>query len=307
MLNKRPVQTMDNYYLTPIIGGVAGLTADVCTHPISTVKTRMQVQGAQKALFESEVSVAYRNPFQASLHMIKHEGPLSFWQGIGAVIYGAPFASALYFGGVEVTKLAFDRQSAAIDFASGVVGQLCGSLAWVPMDVLKERCQIQGQIHTNVNYNSAASAARSIIKNEGILGIYRAYFIHQFTWAPFNGFYWMFYGQSKNYFGENSFLLSSCIAGTLSSFITSPLDLVKTRMQVQRANPHLFPFNNSFQCALRVYKTEGIVSFFDGVLARVLWLTPRYVIAVSMFDALKLQFSTSKEDALDIDELEPTL
>ena len=97
---------MDAHYLTPVIGGIAGLTADVITHPISTVKTRMQVQGASKALnnSSSQISTLYRNPIQASYHMMKYEGFHSFWQGIGAVIGGAPFASALYFGGVELTK-----------------------------------------------------------------------------------------------------------------------------------------------------------------------------------------------------------
>ena len=142
---------MDKYWLTPVVGGIAGLTADVLTHPISTVKTRMQVQGADKSLLtqsiESQSKVMYRNPLQAAFHMATHEGIGSFWQGIGAVIGGAPFASALYFAGVEGTKNLLrrnDSSSAVIDFSSGVIGQLCGSLAWVPMDVLKERCQIQG-------------------------------------------------------------------------------------------------------------------------------------------------------------------
>ena len=68
---------------------IAGLTADVLTHPISTIKTRMQVQGAQKGITSniSQVSTTYRNPFQAASHMIKHEGFHSFWQGIGAFAY----------------------------------------------------------------------------------------------------------------------------------------------------------------------------------------------------------------------------
>eukprot|EP00484_Ammonia_sp_Unknown_P018409 CAMPEP_0197040728 /NCGR_PEP_ID=MMETSP1384-20130603/17394_1 /TAXON_ID=29189 /ORGANISM="Ammonia sp." /LENGTH=83 /DNA_ID=CAMNT_0042471539 /DNA_START=72 /DNA_END=319 /DNA_ORIENTATION=+ len=82
----------------------------------------------------------------------------------------------------------------------------------------------------------------AIIRTEGVFGLYRAYFIHQGTWAPFNGCYWMIYEKAKTFFNEKhalqgsaNFLVSSCIAGTLSSIVTSPLDLVKTRMQVQRA------------------------------------------------------------------------
>merc|ERR1712130_163532 len=130
--------------------------------------------------------------------MFKYEGYYSFWQGIGAVIGGAPFASGLYFGGVELTKQIFKTDAnysnhAFIDFSAGVIGQLFGSFAWVPMDVLKERLQIQGQITSDAAYSSSRHALASIIRNEGVLGLYRAYFIHQFTWAPFNGLYWMTY------------------------------------------------------------------------------------------------------------------
>ena len=276
----------------------------------------MQVQGAQKGLIES-VSISYKNPIQATLHMIKHEGCSSFWQGIGAVVGGAPFASGLYFGGVELTKQIFKSgksNNALIDFSAGVIGQLSGSIAWVPMDVLKERLQIQGQVQSNAAYSSSAHALGSIIRSEGVLGLYRAYFIHQFTWAPFNGLYWMTYEKSKAYLKEQNdkmanttnFIVSSCIAGTVSSIATSPLDLVKTRMQVQKANPELFAFNNSFQCALRVFKTEGVLAFFDGVIARCCWLTPRYVIAVSLFDGLKDRMIVSNEGDGSLVQLDAT-
>ena len=58
------------------------------------------------------------------------------------------------------------------------------------------------------------------------------------------------------------------------------------------ANPLLFPFDNSWQCAKLVLKNEGILAFFDGVVARCCWLTPRYVIAVSLFDSIKYALSS---------------
>ena len=32
-------------------------------------------------------------------------------------------------------------------------------------------------------------------RGAGRAGLFRAYWIHQATWAPFNGLYWMFYGR----------------------------------------------------------------------------------------------------------------
>ena len=48
--------------------------------------------------------------------------------------------------------------------------QLCGSLAWVPMDVIKERLQIEGQLKTNEAYSGSFNALKQIIKTEGVIG-----------------------------------------------------------------------------------------------------------------------------------------
>jgi hypothetical protein len=57
------------------------------------------------------------------------------------------------------------------------------------MDVVKERLQIEGQLKTTENMGGSTNAIRQIIKHEGIIGLYRAYWLHQMTWMPFNGLY----------------------------------------------------------------------------------------------------------------------
>ena len=55
---------------------------------------------------------------------------------------------ALYFAGYEAARAIGDK-SALANFLAGGCAQLAGSLAWVPMDVIKERLQIEGKIQTN--------------------------------------------------------------------------------------------------------------------------------------------------------------
>ena len=50
---------------------------------------------------------------------------------------------ALYFCGLEACKAVLPTHPAA-SFMAGVGAQLCGSVAWVPMDVVKERLQVGG-------------------------------------------------------------------------------------------------------------------------------------------------------------------
>ena len=62
----------------------------------------------------------------------------------------------------------------------------------------------------------------------------------QMTWAPFNGIYFSVYEYCKieyakysNSSGMLANLPCTAVAGTVASILTSPLDLVKTRLQVQ--------------------------------------------------------------------------
>jgi len=116
----------------------------------------------------------------------------------------------------------------------------------------------------------------------------------------------MFYGYFNQFYTENisndseyvygNFLFSSTLSGVISSFITNPLDVIKTRMQVAKSNPTIFPFNNSYQCMIHLIKNEHLYSLFDGVKARILWLTPRYIVAVSLFEGIKNVYNTRKPD-----------
>jgi hypothetical protein len=190
------------------------------------------------------------------------------------------------------------------------------------MDVIKERLQIEGQLQTVKNYGNSWEATRGIVASEGVLGLYRAYWIHQMTWAPFNGIYFATYEATKKYFNQStdsssqsvavnlvsilsfdvlfrvslviapsSSQTSSLIGASVASVATSPLDLVKTRLQVQGSNPVLFDYDGPLDALRKILRREGPRALFDGVLARVIWLTPRLSIAVPSYELLKLKFS----------------
>jgi hypothetical protein len=124
----------------------------------------------------------------ALVTIIRNEGIFSLYKGIGVVIAPAAPAQALYFAGYESFK-SLSGNSAVSSFGAGCSAQLCASFIWVPMDVVKERLQIEGQLKTTENMGGSMNAVRQIIKHEGIIGLYRAYWLHQMTWMPFNGLY----------------------------------------------------------------------------------------------------------------------
>jgi len=94
-----------------------------------------------------------------------------------------------------------------------------------------------------------------------LIGLYRAFWIHQMTWAPFNGIYFSVYEYSKlkyrGYSDQTGILLNlpcTAVAGTVASALTSPIDLVKTRLQVQQSNPLVFDYKvNILKLSMYIY------------------------------------------------------
>jgi hypothetical protein len=70
---------------------------------------------------------------------------------------------------------------------------------------------------------------------------------------------------------------SSASAGALASFLTSPLDLAKLRLQVQRGtnSPHGFEqYQGIIDCLQQAYQRGGVAGLFRGAGARVLHFVP---------------------------------
>lgn len=141
---------------------------------------------------------------------------MRLYAGFGTVTVAAP-ARAMYFLGYELSKRQGDKLlgpgHAATSFLSGPIAQLSGSLLWVPMDVVKERLQIQKNApinpppaasasaaaaaasstatveaapsgHGNTKFTGSWNAATTILREEGVRGWYRGYFAHQCVWGP---------------------------------------------------------------------------------------------------------------------------
>lgn len=298
-----------------LAGSAAGTIADIITHPLSTIKTRLQVQGSGGG---GHGAVAYRGVTHALGHIMKNacsgrrwsfvrprlEGVVTFYRGLGAVLVGAAPAQGLYFGGYETAKTFLGGgQSGVGNFASGICAQLCGSLAWVPMDVIKERLQVEGQLKVKSAYSGSFHAFREILRHEGLLGLYRAFPIHQVTWAPFNGCYFMVYEKLKTMCIDAGYedgmdnldpiAQVSCgvAAGVIAATVTNPVDVLKTRLQVAMANPDMFPYKSGLGAAKHLLQHEGAGALMDGAFARVSWLTPRLTICVFAYERIKAKLA----------------
>ena len=220
-----------------VAGGVSGLVARFATHPFDTLKTQMQVAGAvgggdvpsssrggPASTSAASASARHRGALETARALVRREGPLGFYRGFGAVVAGIPFASAAYFGGYEAAKRAVDAfRDAAFDdrfpqplrsaaapltesptfsyVASGVIAQSFASVAYTPIDVVKERMQASGVLGARLargRYDGVVAAYRTILKTEGARGVFRGYWASNFTWWPFSVVYFVAYEHMRD-------------------------------------------------------------------------------------------------------------
>ncbi|KAL2785720.1 mitochondrial carrier domain-containing protein [Aspergillus germanicus] len=71
------------------------------------------------------------------------------------------------------------------------------------------------------------------------------------------------------------------IAGIITVYVTQPLDTVKTRMQSLEASRN---YKNSFVCAARIFRDEGLLTFWSGAVPRLARLIMSGGIVFTMYE-----------------------
>jgi hypothetical protein len=131
---------------------------------------------------------------------------------------------------------------------TGLLADLAAAPAYVPSEVLKTRLQLQGRynnphFNSGYNYRGTLHAARTIYKVEGFSALFHGYKATLWRDLPFSALQFAFYEElrdrAKRYMASNNIglpleIATAASAGGMAGVITTPLDVVKTRIQTQQ-------------------------------------------------------------------------
>ncbi|OMJ79253.1 hypothetical protein SteCoe_20761 [Stentor coeruleus] len=276
--------------LTSISAFISGGIARMVVHPLDTIKAKLQVQQGNKSPEFLTITQAFKTT-------LAKEGYKGLYKGLTFSAFGCLPAVCLYFTSYELSKKylleipAFKNNNFLAYLTSGMIAEAISCMFFVPIDVIKERLQVQSNLK-EYNYANGRNALKILLSKEGLRGIYRAYGATVASFGPFSGLYFLFYEYSKHYFvgghKEISFfhsVLCAGFAGSLSAWITNPLDIAKVRMQVVRAiGKSKFPYKNMFHGIYLIASEEGFRALFQGSLARILFHTPNTAISMSLVE-----------------------
>jgi hypothetical protein len=215
-------------------------------------------------------------------------------------------------------------QEFMVHFSSGMLAEAVTCTIYVPVDVVKERMQVQQRLNfessSTTHYRGSWDAIKSISRTEGLRGIYKGYWATLASFGPFSALYFMFYERFKEMARERHqitishrrmedanlpFLqLVSCSAGAgaLASWLTSPLDMAKLRLQVQRGRLASMSSNEGVNaqysgmvdCLQKVYRDEfGLRGLFRGAFARVLHVVPATAVTMSCYEKCRSMYANA--------------
>ncbi|KAB5557343.1 hypothetical protein DKX38_008252 [Salix brachista] len=277
-----------------IAGGAAGVIAETVLYPIDTIKTRLQASGPILSHFSlffalhcipipkcyRLASSLKRNSMYCSiLSLVAHGGGKiileGLYSGLAGNLAGVLPASAIFVGVYEPTKQKLlkslpENLSALAQLTAGVIGGAASSLVRVPTEVVKQRMQT-GQ------FASAPDAVRLIVSKEGFKGLYAGYGSFLLRDLPFDAIQFCIYEQmlmgykllAKRDLKDAEIAIVGAFAGAITGAMTTPLDVVKTRLMVQGSANQ---YKGIFDCARTIAKEEGTRALLKGVGPRVLWI-----------------------------------
>lgn len=249
-----------SFYDGAIAGGIAGMVVEGILYPIDTIKTRLQ---AGQAFF-------IKAACGGSQIVLK-----GLYSGLAANLAGVLPASAMFVGVYEPTKeklLNFfpENLSALAHLTAGVVGGAASSIIRVPTEVVKQRMQT-GQ------FASAPDAVRLIVSKQGLRGLYAGYGSFLLRDLPFDAIQFCIYEQlrlgyklaARRELNDPENAIIGAFAGAITGAVTTPLDVIKTRLMVQGTSHR---YKGIVDCVKTIMREEGSHVFLKGLGPRVLWI-----------------------------------
>uniref|UniRef100_A0A060T8Z6 ARAD1D14916p n=1 Tax=Blastobotrys adeninivorans TaxID=409370 RepID=A0A060T8Z6_BLAAD len=163
------------------------------------------------------------------------------------------------------------HDSSPLDILFGSVAGGAGKIIEYPFDTVKVRLQSQPDTRP-LQFKGPLDCLRQSLAQEGIIGLYRGISSPIVGAAAENASLFWTYNLAQKYltpFGYGymtTSLLSGAISGAFTSYVLTPIELIKCKVQVQ----YMLEANNAYNrptiwnMMVNVYRQEGISGFWRG-------------------------------------------
>lgn len=257
--------------------------------PVDTIKTQMQAMGSCP-MKSASVGQAVRS-------ILKSEGAAGLYRGIAAMGLGAGPAHAVYFAVYETCKKALSggkENNPPAHAVSGVFATVASDAVFTPMDMVKQRLQLNSS-----PYKGVLDCVKRVFREGGIGAFYASYKTTVVMNAPYTAVHFATYEATKRALMEVSpdivsdekwvvHATAGAAAGASAAALTNPLDVVKTQLQCQGVCGCDRFLTGSIRDVLRtIVEKDGYRGLMRGWLPRMLFHAPAAAICWSTYESAK--------------------
>ena len=257
-------------------------------HPLDTVKTVRQADP------KNFIGIG-----PTILAIVRKRGPTALYAGIAPALLGSALSSALYFGFYEFAKHQISQASPGafrnpntrmpLTAVSAACGNVASSILFVPKEVVKQRMQ------SGVDSGRFLGAAAGLIRTAGISGLYRGYKATLLRNIPSTMIKFATYEELKlilarmkgsdkpQTLSTAEVITAASLSGVISSAITTPMDVLKTRF----ATGQLKPGTPILPAVKQIVQQDGIAGLYVGFRPRTLWAALFAAIGFTTYEMCK--------------------
>lgn len=287
-----------------VLGSIAGAVGAFVVYPIDLVKTRMQNQRAGSAHYNG-----YADCFRK---ILRAEGAKGLYSGLFPQLIGVAPEKAIKLTVNDIVRSFGTKQSSngqlglGWEVLAGSTAGTCQVVVTNPLEITKIRLQTQGQIIKQALAEGrvvAHKTALTVVNELGIRGLYHGAGACMLRDIPFSSIYFPAYANIKKHiFGLNpgvegkknhlepwELLMSGALAGMPAAYLTTPCDVIKTRLQVESVNGEV-PYKSIKDAFTRIVKEEGAGALFKGGIARVCRSSPQFGFTLAAYELFQRLF-----------------
>lgn len=233
-------------------------------HPLDTVKVLLQTQDAKNP--------KYRGTIHCLRSLIVKEGIRGVYKGMSSPLAGVAAINAIVFGVYgNIQRNSKNPDSLNSHFVAGCAAGFVQSFLCSPMELAKTRSQISD------GSKPPLLCLKELYQQNGTRGIFRGLTTTILREVPAFGSYFLTYeyltrSDDPNPVSTLSMLISGGIAGTVSWVVVYPIDVIKSRMQIDGVGE--IKYKNSFDCLRKSVSREGYRFLYKGFSPTILRAFP---------------------------------
>eukprot|EP01122_Echinamoeba_exundans_P015264 TRINITY_DN7166_c0_g1_i1.p1 TRINITY_DN7166_c0_g1~~TRINITY_DN7166_c0_g1_i1.p1 ORF type:complete len:308 (+),score=73.23 TRINITY_DN7166_c0_g1_i1:70-993(+) len=277
------------------IGGLASMSAAVCTHPIDLIKVRMQLAGMNAS------AEKLPGPIETAMNVVRREGFFSLYKGLSASLLRQVTYSSTRFGAYGPIKELISgddpNPSMALKLLSGMLAGACGAAVGSPADLILVRMQADGRLPVEkrvYNYSSVFNGIYRVVKNESVMDLWRGSSPTVIRAMLVTASQLSVYDVLKTFVVGNGYMKDgtavhfSCsfIAGFVAAVATNPVDVVKTRLMNQSkasAESGVY-YKGMTDCFVSTLKAEGFAGLYKGFVPNFMRLGPQTIFTFIFYE-----------------------